>query len=85
MLFNYKITIELDSTFDAPLLGADTTGYRRVMIDKILTKEIKEMVAKNIETKEISDENMKVTITLKKQLRGLGKHIKDKNKPTDNQ
>lgn len=85
MLFNYKITIELNSTFDAPLLGADTTGYRRGMIDKILIKEIKEMVSKNIETKEVSDDNMRVTINLKKQLRGLGKPVRDKNKPTDNQ
>ncbi len=63
MLFNYKIIIELNSTFNAPLLGADTTGYRRGMIDKILTKEIKEMVAKNIESKEITDDNMRITIT----------------------
>lgn len=71
MLFNYKITIELNSTFNAPLLGADTTGYRRGIIDKLIVKEIKEMVAKGIEVKEISDESMNITITCKKQLRGI--------------
>ena len=64
MLFNYKITIELNSTFDAPLLGADTTGFRRGMIDKILAKEIKLMLSKDILTKQISDDNMKIDITL---------------------
>lgn len=78
MLFNYKITIELNSTFDAPLLGADTTGYRRGMIDKLIVKEIREMVANGIESKNISDENMNVTITCKKQLRGLSPKFNNK-------
>lgn len=81
MTFSYKITVELDSTFEAPLLGADTTGFRREMIDKILVKEIKSMLSKDIDKKEISDDNMKVTITLDKNLRGI---IRDSNgKPID--
>jgi hypothetical protein len=71
MQFNYKIKIELNSTFEAPLLGADTTGFRRGMIDKILAKEVKQMVSKGIPTKEISDDNMKIEITVSKVMRGV--------------
>ncbi len=66
MQFNYKIKIHLNSTFEAPLLGVDNTGFRRSMIDQILAKQIKLMLSKDILTKQISDDNMKIDITLEK-------------------
>jgi hypothetical protein len=76
MQFNYKITIQLNATFEAPLLGVDNTGFRRGMIDKILAKEIKAMLSKDILTKQISDDNMKIDITLDRFQRAV---IRDKD------
>ena len=76
MQFNYKITIQLNATFEAPLLVVDNTGFRRGMIDKILAKEIKLMLSKDILTKQISDDNMKIDITLDRFQRAV---MKDKD------
>jgi hypothetical protein len=46
------------------------------MIDKILAKEIKLMLSKDILTKQISDDNMKIDITLDRFQRAV---MKDKD------
>lgn len=64
MLFKYKISIEVEVEFDAPLLGADTTRFRRGQADKIAKKEFSEMFKRrsginSFVEKEINEDNLK--------------------------
>ena len=44
MKFKYKITLEVDVDFEAPLLGADTTKGKRSRIDRIAKAALTEMI-----------------------------------------
>ncbi len=44
MVFKYKITLEVDVDFDAPLLGADTTKGKRLKTDLIAKNALAEMI-----------------------------------------
>jgi hypothetical protein len=73
MKFKYKINLDVDMEFEAPLLGMDTTFYRRGMIDK-LAKEIFKEVMSNKEHSgkgeiEVNEDNMKGTIKCSKNMR----------------
>jgi hypothetical protein len=64
MLFKYKITLDVEVEFDAPLLGTDTTKNKRKQVDSIAKKALQEMI--NFKTtsyvgvnREINDENLK--------------------------
>lgn len=66
MLFKYKINLELEVEFDAPLLGTDTTMYKRGQADKIAKKSLQEMITikSSIVTidREINEDNFKGTV-----------------------
>ena len=74
MKFIYKINLEVDFEFDAPLLGTDTTGYRRKIIDRLSKEAFKELMNNKESTtdfEETYDEtNMKGKIKCSKKLRG---------------
>ena len=44
MKFKYKITLEVDMDFEAPLLGADTTKGKRSRTDMIAKAALAEMI-----------------------------------------
>lgn len=44
MKFKYKITLDIDVDFDAPLLGTDTTKSYRNQIDVIAKQTLAEMI-----------------------------------------
>jgi hypothetical protein len=44
MKFKYKITLEVDVDFDAPLLGTDTTKGKRNRTDMIAKASLAEMI-----------------------------------------
>ena len=44
MLFKYKISLEVEVEFDAPLLGVDTTRSRRGQTDMIANAALAEMI-----------------------------------------
>jgi hypothetical protein len=71
MLFNYKINIEVNSEFVAPILGADMTSYRRDMIDEYLRKAFEELMRTSVSLSnknydevllDHKEENLKVVI-----------------------
>jgi hypothetical protein len=72
MQFKYKITLELEVLFEAPLLGVDTTERKRKIADSIAKKALQE--ANNIKSthvsidREIDEDNLKGTIKVNKQL-----------------
>ena len=43
MLFKYKISLEVEVEFDAPLLGTDTTRMRRKQTDQIAKATLAEI------------------------------------------
>lgn len=63
MLFKYKIKLEVEVEFDAPLLGADTTILRRRHANKIAKDALNEMIRTNTTSftqisKEIKEDNL---------------------------
>lgn len=44
MKFKYKINLEIDVDFDAPLLGTDTTKGKRTRTDMIAKAALSEMI-----------------------------------------
>jgi len=48
MLFKYKITLDVEVEFDAPLLGTDTTKRRRKQVDSIAKRALQEMINFNV-------------------------------------
>lgn len=73
MKFKYSINLNLDFEFEAPLLGADTTGYRRKIIDKIAKDSFKKLMSEKayIASFEESydEENMKGSVRYSKSQR----------------
>lgn len=64
MLFRYKITLDVEVEFDAPLLGTDTTRGRRKQTDLIAKTTLAEMVKMQTTSyvgidREISEDNLK--------------------------
>ena len=64
MLFKYKITLEVEVEFEAPLLGVDTTGRRRKQADTIAKSTLSEMTKLGTTSyleidREINEENLK--------------------------
>lgn len=67
MLFKYKISLEIEVEFEAPLLGADTTIFRRTQTDKLFKDNVKELLKDKKNTinslsVDISEDNLKGTI-----------------------
>lgn len=63
MLFKYKINLDLEVEFEAPLLGADTTKHRRKMANSIAKSALSEMIALNSTSyvsidREIKEDNL---------------------------
>jgi hypothetical protein len=79
MRFKYKINLDVDMEFEAPLLGADTTGYRRGMIDRLAKQIFKEVMSDKEHSGkgeiEVNEDNMRGTIKCSKSMRA---DIKDK-------
>jgi hypothetical protein len=75
MLFKYTINLEIEVEFDAPLLGVDTTFYRREQTDKLAKKALNELLkVKTPEStieNEINLDNLKGTIKSRKGLRSV--------------
>jgi hypothetical protein len=64
MLFKYKITLDVEVEFEAPLLGVDTTGRRRKQADAIAKATLAEMTKLGTTSyisidREINEENLK--------------------------
>ncbi len=67
MKFKYKITLEVDVDFDAPLLGADTTKGKRSRADMIARAALAEMIKFKTTSfvgidREVDEDNLKGTI-----------------------
>ncbi len=67
MKFKYKITLEVDVDFDAPLLGADTTKGKRSRADMIAKAALAEMIKFKTTSfvgidREVDEDNLKGTI-----------------------
>jgi hypothetical protein len=64
MLFKYKINLEVEVEFDAPLLGTDTTRVKRSMTDAIAKAALAEMIKMKTTSyvgldREIREDNLK--------------------------
>jgi hypothetical protein len=78
MKFTYKISLELEVDFEAPLLGADSTVFRRNQSDKLFKDAVKELLKDKKQTvnsfnKNVDEENLKGTIKGLKYLQGASK------------
>jgi hypothetical protein len=67
MVFKYKITLEVDVDFDAPLLGTDTTKGKRSRTDMIAKAALAEMIKFKTTSfvgvdREVDEDNLKGTI-----------------------
>jgi hypothetical protein len=67
MKFKYKITLEVDVDFDAPLLGTDTTKGKRSRADMIAKAALAEMIKFKTTSfvgidREVDEDNLKGTI-----------------------
>ncbi len=67
MKFKYKINLEIDVDFDAPLLGADTTKGKRGRTDIIAKAALAEMIKLKTTSyvgldRAIDEDNLKGTI-----------------------
>jgi hypothetical protein len=85
MLFKYKINLDVEVEFEAPLLGADTTGHRRKQADAIAKATLAEITKLGTTSyividREINEENMKGKIKSEILLRSaaLFKEIQNK-------
>jgi hypothetical protein len=84
MLFRYKISLEVEVDFEAPLLGTDTTKGRRKQADLIAKGTLAEMVKLGTTSylkidREIKEENLNGTIKGELVLRSHKMLEKDKN------
>jgi hypothetical protein len=79
MKFTYKINLDVDVEFEAPLLGADTTSYRRSVVDKLAKQIFKEVMSIKTHSGKaemvVDDGNTKGSIKCSKTMRA---DIKDK-------
>jgi hypothetical protein len=83
MLFRYKITLDVEVEFDAPLLGTDTTRGRRKQTDLIAKTTLAEMVRMQTTSyvgidREIKEEGLKGSIKGEITLRSLRMLEEDK-------
>jgi hypothetical protein len=67
MLFKYKINLEIEAEFDAPLLGTDTTKPYRNQIDAIAKQTLAELIRYKTTSfvgveRSLSDDDLKGTI-----------------------
>lgn len=67
MRFKYKINLEIDVDFDAPLLGTDTTKGKRSRTDIIAKAALAEMIRLKTTSyvnldREINEENLNGTV-----------------------
>jgi hypothetical protein len=67
MKFKYKINLEIDVDFDAPLLGTDTTKGKRSKTDIIAKAALAEMIKFKTTSfvgidREVDEDNLKGTI-----------------------
>ena len=67
MKFKYKINLEIDVDFDAPLLGTDTTKGKRNRTDMIAKVALAEMIKFKTTSyvgidREVDEDNLKGTI-----------------------
>jgi hypothetical protein len=67
MKFKYKITLEVDVDFEAPLLGTDTTKGYRNQIDVIAKQTLAEMIRYKTTSfvgidRDLKDDDLKGTI-----------------------
>lgn len=82
MLFKYKINLEVDVEFDAPLLGVDTTKGKRNMTDMIAKAALAEMIKLKTTSyvgldREIKEDNLNGTIKGEITLRTAEMHKRD--------
>lgn len=72
MNFKYKITLELEVEFEAPLLGVDTTERKRKIADSIAKTALQESIRiKSTHVsidRDIKENDLKGTIKVNKQL-----------------
>jgi hypothetical protein len=72
MLFKYRIKLELEVEFEAPLLGVDTTKQKRKLADSIAKKTLQEVLATKINVehldRDIDFENLKGSVEVLKEL-----------------
>lgn len=84
MLFKYRINLELDVEFEAPLLGADTTKGKRKLACSIAKSSLNEMISLNSTSyasvdREIDIDNLKGKIKGEISMRSAAM-IKEDNK-----
>jgi hypothetical protein len=72
MLFKYRIKLELEVEFEAPLLGVDTTKQKRKLADSIAKKTLQEVLVTKINAqhldRDIDFENLKGSVEVLKEL-----------------
>jgi hypothetical protein len=72
MLFKYRIKLELEVEFEAPLLGVDTTKQKRKLADSIAKKTLQEVLSTKINVehlnRSIDFENLKGDVDVLKEL-----------------
>jgi hypothetical protein len=82
MLFKYKINLEVEVEFDAPLLGTDTTRGKRNMTDAIAKAALAEMIKMKTTSyvgldREIREDNLKGRVRGEITLRSAAMHKRD--------
>jgi hypothetical protein len=82
MLFKYRIGLEIEVEFDAPLLGTDTTKGRRDQTDMIAKAALAEMIKLKTTSyvgldREIKKDNLNGTVKGEITLRTAAMHKRD--------
>jgi len=82
MLFKYRIKLEVEVEFDAPLLGVDTTRSRRNQTDMIAKAALAEMIKLKTTSyvgldREIMEDNLNGKIKGEITLRTAAMHKRD--------
>ena len=85
MLFKYKINLEVEVEFHAPLLGADTTKMRRGQTDMIAKAALAEMIEMFTNSyvaldREIREDNLKGTVKGEITMRSAVMHKRDQER-----
>jgi hypothetical protein len=85
MRFKYKISLDVEVEFDAPLLGVDTTKGKRSQTDAIAKSALAEMIRIKPTSyagidREINDDNLKGTIKGEITMRSAKLANQEKNK-----
>jgi hypothetical protein len=76
MLFKYSLNIDVESTFESPLLGSDLTFNKRKKVDEFVKDSVKEFIDNGKHTgpfeKTLDEDGIKITIK-------CGKHLGNAN------